>query len=206
MAEIQTVEVTIGDSSDLWEFSSKDIPVLDINWTGSWTIAESIGETPVLQGNLTKNIDIFNEDSLINEPLRNSYKLFEPDDETVTFNDNVQDGSTVTVSGTVTKDGAAVPSKYIYIIVKGLFVPHSRTIRTQCDVNGEFSVQLNLDITLKTPADSFFIFQLMPTDSETLLEKTYYLTCEVKQDDAGTIKFRKELLQLKLKMIKQGVI
>jgi len=47
----------------------------------------------------------------------------------------------------------------------------------------------------------------MPLQSEQLEVGTYYLSVEVKQkDDNDNIIFRREVLQAKLKMVKQGVL
>lgn len=215
---MEEIVLIIGDSSDLYEFVSKQIPILDDTWESSWVVSEALGGSPIISGNLVKNQVIYNEDSLIGEDTRNSYKIFEPNEtspEYIEFNDDVINGNILTVSGTIKrKDGTSiinVSDKYAYITVKGVFVSFSRTSRVKSDIDGDFSVDFDLSSTVKTPENSFFIFQLRPTESEQLSEKTYFLTIEIRQIDNSdplnpVIKFRKEIMQSKLKMVKQGLI
>ena len=56
-------------------------------------------------------------------------------------------------------------------------------------------------------ADSYFIFQLSPSESEVLNVGKYYLSIQVEQDDgAASVIFRKEVMQAKLIITKQGVL
>jgi len=205
MEEIPLIQ---GDNSDIYEFSTKDITNLDTSWEGSWAVSEALGLAPIISGTLTKNPDIFNLDSLVGEEIRESYKIFEPTNEIVTFNKTNINGTIATVSGTCTDaNGLIVPNKYIYITLKGIFVPHFRTILVKTDLNGLFSVDIDLSPTVKMPANSFFIFQIMPNDSALLDYKKYFLTVEVRQlDSSSNVIFRKEVLQAKLVVNKQGVL
>lgn len=122
MEEIYLIK---GDSSDIYEFLSKEIPLLDDTWEASWAITKVIGENPIMTGALTKNLDIF-------------------------------------------------------------------------EANGT---------TIKTPANSFFIFQLTPSQTETLDIGKYFIGVEIRQMDLGTNTpiFRKEVLQQKL-VIKEQIV
>jgi len=205
-----------GDSSDIYEFSSKQVDKLDDSWEGSWVISQKLGGDPILQGNLTKNENIYNDDSLIGEDFRKSYKIFEENgQEKVKFNEDVIDGSKCIISGKIyheetDNDGNTIEvpevNKYITITIKGLFVPYTREKRVKTDSEGNFTCELNLGKTIKIPANSFFIFQIMPTESEKLDVGTYSLSVEVRQKDTdGKIIFRREVLQAKLKIMAQGV-
>lgn len=114
-----------GDSSDIFEFLSKEVPLLDDTWEASWAITLKMGDTPIMTGALTKNADIFNVDG----------------------------------------------------------------------------------VTVKTPANSFFIFQLTPSQTETLAVGKYYIGVEIRQMDLTTNipTFRKEVMQEKL-VIKEQVV
>ncbi len=214
---MEEITLICGDSSDIFEFSSKQVDTLTNLWEGSWVISETLGGNPILEGPITKNEDILNNDSLVDQDFRTTYKIFETTElEKVIFNQNVIVGNTCTISGKMYLDGVdanndpiEVPEvdRYITVTIKGIFVSYSREMRVQTDINGEFSIDFNIGATIKTPLNSFFIFQIMPLHSEQLLNKTYYLTVEVRQKDIGDIVvFRKELLQTKLKITKQGVI
>jgi len=54
-----TIELTIGDSSDIYEFSSDDFPDLSsVDWVGAFSIRDkTITGTSLLSGTLTKNED-----------------------------------------------------------------------------------------------------------------------------------------------------
>lgn len=198
------------DNSSLYEFSSKSVPALDDTWEGSWVISEELGSTPLVEGVLIKNLDIMNNDSLISEDYKKSYKIFESSGtEKVTFNDDVILDNGSTVSGVITEANGvtAIPNKYIYVTLKGLFVPHTREIRLKTDDNGAFIYSFNIGKTIKIPLNSFFIFQLMPHDTENLEPKKYYLTVEVRQKDIlGNLIFSKEVLTTKLKILQQGLL
>ena len=213
---MNTITIIKADASDIFEFASKQVEVLDSLWEGSWTVSEELGEVPVLEGTLSKNENIMNNDSLEFEDFRKSHKIYEADDkELVRFNDDVIVGTSCIVSGKMYKDEVdangdliEVPEidRYITITIKGIFVSYSREIRLKTDINGEFSHDFNIGATIKTPANSFFIFQMTPLQSELLKVKTYILSIEVRQKDAlGAIIFRREVLQNKLKVTKQGV-
>jgi len=210
------MELILGDSSDIYEFSSKMVGELDENWEGSWVISDTLGGDTIIEGLLVKNKDIFNDDSLIGEDFRKTYKIFEPaGNEVVEFNDDVIEGSDVTITGsmfTLSKDEFGneiripVPNKYITITIKGVFVAYSRSLRVKTDEEGNFTCVLNIGKTIKTPENSFFIFQIMPLESEKLQVKSYYLTVEVRQrDENNVIIFRKEVLQAKLKILQYGL-
>jgi hypothetical protein len=211
---MEEIVLIIGDSSDLYEFISKQVPILDDTWEASYVVSEVLGGTPVISGDLVKNEVIYNEDSLVGEDTRNSYKIFEPHEtspEFIEFNvDNIVDNICV-VSGVIKrKEGTStivVQDKYAYITIKGVFVPHSRTERVKSDIDGNFSINFDLNNTIKTPQNSFFIFQLVPSKSEQLLERTYFLTIEIRQKNVSDeVMFRKEIMQVKLKMTKQGIL
>jgi hypothetical protein len=214
---MDTIECIIGDISDLYEFSSKQIGVLDDKWSGSWVVSDELGSTPVIQGTLIKNETIYNDDNLLNEEIRKTYTLFEPaGNEHVDFNDDVidTDAGTFTVSGKIWTEGKdddgntieVLLDKYITVVIKGIFSGITRETRVK-SVDGLFSIEFNIKNTIKTEPNSFFIFQIMPLESEVLEEKTYILTVEVRQvDDSDKIIFRREVLQSKLKMLKQGLI
>lgn len=210
---MEEIELIRADSSNIYEFSSKQVSTLDDKWEGSWVVALTLGGAPVIQGNLIKNIDIYNEDSLTGEDYKKSYKLFEGETgEILEFNDDVIVDNITTVSGkiyTEASDGSkiGVANRYAYITIKGVFVPHSRELRVKTDVDGNFSTDFDFGESIKTPANSFFIFQILPLDSEQLIEDNYVLAVEVRQKDANdTLMFRKELLQAKIKMKQQGVL
>jgi len=212
------IELITGDSSDIYEFSSKQVKDLDTKWVGSWVVADTLGGTPVLTGALTKNENILNADSLQAQDFRKTFKIFEATNlEKVQFNDDVVSGSSCIVSGRMFHDstdtsGAKIEvneaNRYITITLKGVFVPFTREIRVKTDSNGLFTFNFNIGATIKTQAESFFIFQLMPLQSEQLVAgTTYSLSVEVKElDAAGVVIFRREVLQEKLKMLAQGVI
>jgi len=98
----------------IFEFSSKQISSLNDNWVGSWTISETLGGEAILQGELTKNKDIYNDDSLVGQDFRKTYKIFEATgQEKVVFNDDVISGDSCIVSGrmyhdSVDSDGNAI--------------------------------------------------------------------------------------------------
>ena len=214
---MEEINLILGDSSDIYEFSSKQVEVLDSFWEGSWVVSDTLGSTPLLTGNLVKNEDIFNDDSLIGEDFRKTYKIFETTElEKVEFNADIIVGSTCTVSGRIYRDGIdgggnpiEIPEvdRYITITIKGIFVSYSREIRVKTDINGEFIYDFDIGATVKIAANSFFIFQLSPLESEQLDVKSYILSIEVRQKDAGNFTiFRREVLQAKLKMTTQGVV
>lgn len=61
----------------------------------------------------------------------------------------------------------------------------------------------NLD---KSVDEAYFIFQLLPADTEQLDVGKYYLSIQIQQDNgSGTLLFRKEVMQAKLIITKQGV-
>ena len=197
-----------GDSSDIYEFSSRQIDHLDDKWEGKWVVSQTLGSEPILQGNLIKNDTIYNNDSLIGEDYRKSFRIFEgKPTETIEFNDDVIEDGVLTVSGTILENTSPVPFKYAFITVKGVFVNYSREVKVQADELGEFSVDISLDNTVKIPAESFFIFQISPAESATLEEGNHSLTIEISQlNDVGEAIFRKELLQSRLKITKEGLI
>ncbi len=217
MEEILLIQ---GDSSDIWEFSSKQVSNLPSNWEGSWVVSDTLGGTPILEGTLTKNENIYNSDSLIGEDFRKTYKIFESTGlEKVVFNDDVisgADNEICTVSGrmyhdSTDADGNAIEvpeaDRYITITLKGVFVDFSREMRIKTDANGNFTHDFNIGATIKTSADSFFIFQIMPLQSQQLTAgTTYVLSIEVRElDGNGEPIFRREVLTAKLKMLQQGV-
>jgi hypothetical protein len=210
---MEEISLILGDSSDIYEFSSKQVEVLDDRWEGSWVVAQTLGGTPVVQGDLIKNIDIYNEDSLVGEDYKKSYKLFEGQDgELLEFNEDVIADNITTVSGkiyTEASDGTkiGVANRYAYITVKGVFVPHTRELRIKTDADGNFTTDFDFGKTIKTPANSFFIFQILPLQSEQLTESSYVVSVEVRQkDNDDNLIFRKEVFQSKLKMKAQGVL
>lgn len=216
---MEEINLILGDSSDIYEFSSKQVDLLDATWEGSWVVSETLGSIPILEGDIVKNQDIFNVDSLVNEDFRKSYKIFETtEQEIVEFNADVIVGETCTVSGRIFTNGVdgnddpiEIPEtdRYITVTLKGTFVSYTREARLKTDANGEFTYDFNIGATVKTTANSFFVFQLTPLDSESLVVGTYYLTVEVRQRDVavtGNVIFRREVLQAKLKMTKQGVV
>jgi hypothetical protein len=209
---METFELIKGDSSDIWEFSSKQVDVLDDSWEGSWVVSETLGGEPVIEGDLIKNIDIFNDDSLIGEDYKKSYKLFEAEDgEVLEFNADVIDSTDthlLTVQGRIINtSGDPVPDRYAYITIKGVFVNASRELRVKTDANGEFSAVFDLSKTVKTPANSFFIFQILPLQSEQLTESSYVVSVEVRQKNTSDeLIFRKEVMQSKIKMKAEGVL
>jgi hypothetical protein len=214
---METIELIKGDSSDIYEFSSKQVSNLSDNWEGSWVISDTLGSEAILSGELTKNENIYNDNSLIGEDFRKTYKIFEQTNlEKVVFNDNVINGSHCTVSGTMFRndtdsDGNAIEvpeyDRYITIILKGVFVDYSREQRIKTDVDGNFSYDFDIGSTIKIPENSFFIFQLMPLQSEQLeAGKTYVLTVEVREMDSNNSPiFRREVLQAKIKVTQEGV-
>ena len=214
---MEEIEIILGDSSSIYEFSTKQVDTLSSLWEGSWTIADKLGATPIITGNLVKNEDIFNADSLVGEDFRTTYKIFESTDlEKVTFNSDVIVNDIATISGkmfTEGTDGEGLPieipevDRYITITIKGVFVNFSRDIRLKTDAQGEFTYDFNIGATVKTAANSFFIFQLMPLESQQLSVKSYILSVEVRRlDDVGVVEFRREVLQAKLKVNEQGVL
>lgn len=214
---MEEITCIVGDSGDIFEFSSKQISQLDNNWDGTWVISKTLGGEPILTGNLTKNNDIKKNDSLVDEDFRKTYKIFEPNSkEKVEFNDDKISGNYCIVSGMIYTEGTdneglpiKIPEvdKYITITIKGVFVSYSRSQRVKTDAEGNFTYEFNIGETIDTPADSFFIFQLMPFESELLEVGTYILSVEVKEKDINNkIIFRREVLQAKLKMTTQGVL
>ena len=214
---MEEIKIVKGDSSSIYKFSTKQVDTLDNSWEGSWAIADKLGEAPVLYGNLVKNEDIFNEDSLVGEDFRTTYKIFESNDtEKVIFNDNIIVGETATISGRMFTEGTdntgaiiEIPEvdRYITVTIKGVFVNFSRTIRLKTDAQGNFSHDFNIGRTIKIPRNSFFIFQLMPLESQQLSVKNYVLSVEIRQRDTqGTIIFRREVLRAKLKVLEEGVL
>lgn len=205
---MEEISLIIGDSSSIYEFSSKQVGELDAFWEASWVVSDTLGSAPLLTGNLVKNEDIFNNDSLVAQDFRKTFKIFETDDtEVVIFNPDVIVDSTCTVSGNMSKATVAEADRYITITIKGIFVPYSREVRVKTDVNGDFTYDFDIGPTVKTPANSFFVFQLSPLDSEQLENKAYVLSVEVRQKDVSNfVIFRREVLQAKLKMTIQGVV
>jgi len=206
----------LADSSDIYEFSSKQVDFLDDKWSGSWVVSDALGSAPELQGALSKNPDIFNEDAFIGEDYRKTYKIFEEENnQKIVFNTDIVNQDVITVSGTLVTETSEngvvtqtpVANKYAYITIKPIFINTSREIRIKTDINGEFNGDINIDKTIRTPANSFFIFQISPTESEQLSIKKYYLSVEIRQIDInGDVTFRKEVLQAKLNVVKQGVL
>jgi len=218
---METMTLIQGDSSDIFEFGSKQVPNLSDNWVGSWVVSDTLGGTTILEGTLIKNENIYNEDSLIGEDYRKTFKIFESTGlEKVQFNDDVISGtgnSICTISGNMyhnSKDAddndIEVPEsdRYITITIKGVFVDFSRTQRIKTDSDGNFTYDFNIGSTVKTPKDSFFIFQIMPLQSQQLESgSTYSLSVEVRElDSNGDPIFRREVLQTKLKILTQGVL
>lgn len=210
---MEEIELIRADSSNIYEFSSKQVDLLDDGWEGSWVVAPTLGGEPVIQGDLIKNIDIYNEDSLVGEDYKKSYKLFEGEEgELFEFNEDIITDNITTVSGkiyTEASDGSkiGVANRYAYITVKGVFVSHARELRIKTDADGNFSTDFDFSKTIKTPANSFFIFQILPLDSEKLTEDSYVVSVEVRQkNNDGVLIFRKELFQAKLKIKQQGVL
>jgi len=218
---METIELIQGDSGDIYEFSSKQVINLPNNWEGSWVVSDTLGGTPILEGTLTKNENIYNSDSLIGKDFRKTYKIFESTGlEKVVFNDDVisgADNDICTVSGRIYHDSTdadgnviEVPEvdRYITITLKGVFVDFSREMRIKTGADGNFTYDFNIGATIKTPADSFFIFQIMPLQSQQLTAgTTYILSVEVRElDENGDPIFRREVLQAKLKMLAQGVL
>ena len=131
------------------------------------------------------------------------------------FNDNIINGDICTISGKMyheetDDDGNPIEvpetDRYITITLKGVFVSYSREKRVKTDSEGKFSCDLNIGKTIKTPANSFFIFQIMPMQSEQLDIGAYYLSVEVRQRDSDrNIIFRREVLTSKVKILQQGV-
>lgn len=121
MEEIYLIK---GDSSDIYEFMSKDIPVLDAEWEATWAISPKLGQAAIQSGTLLKNQTIYEADQ----------------------------------------------------------------------------------VTVKTPANSFFIFQISPTISELLAPGKYVLAVEIAQTVAAEVVFRKEVMQNKLIITEQGVL
>jgi len=214
---METIELIKSDSSDIFEFSSKQVSALGNTWVGSWVVSDTLGGDAVLEGTLTKNENIYNNDSLTGKDFRKSYKIFEPTNlEKVRFNDNVISGNSCIVSGNMyhdskDNDGNAIEvpesDRYITVTLKGVFVDFTREERVKTDEDGNFSINFNTGATVKTPAESFFIFQIMPLQSE-LLEagKTYTLSVQVRENDAnGNPIFRREVMQSKLKILAEGV-
>jgi len=209
---MEEIELIIGDSSSIWEFSNKQIDHLDKFWEGSWTVASKLGESPLIQGSLLKNQNILNDDSLEEEEFRKTFKVFEPKkEEIIEFNDDVIVDKKCTVSGKIyTKgnDNTEIPSegRYITITIKGIFSGNKRDMQIKTDAQGKFACDFNIGKTVKTPADSFFLFQITPMESQELEVGTYILSVEIRQlSDQGVVEFRREVLHAKLKMKAQGV-
>ena len=213
---MEEIELIVGNSSPVFEFSSKQVDSLDDRWDGTWAISDKLGGNAILEGDLVKNKDIKNNDSLQGEEFRKTYKIFEATElEKVQFNEDIISGETCTVSGKMYRDGTdtdgnviKIPEedRYITVTIKGIFSGFKREQRIKTDSDGNFTYNFNIGKTVKTPANSFFIFQIMPLQSEQLEVGTYYLSVEVKQkDDNDNIIFRRETLHAKLKMITQGV-
>lgn len=57
----------------------------------------------------------------------------------------------------------------------------------------------------EVPAGSYFILQLSPADTEQLSPGTWYVTVQVKRTVSGTLVFRREVMQQKIKIKPQGV-
>jgi hypothetical protein len=97
--------------------------------------------------------------------------------------------------------------RYITITLKGIFVDYSREQRIKTDDDGNFTYDFDIGPTIKTPEKSFFIFQLMPLQSEQLeVGKGYVLSVEVREMDSNNNPiFRREVLQAKLKVLPGGV-
>jgi hypothetical protein len=215
---METIELIKGDSSDIYEFSSKQVSSLTDKWEGSWVVSEALGSAPILEGTLVKNEDVMNEDSLQGEDFRKTFKIFESTElEKVRFEDDVINGQSCIVSGKMYTEGTDVdgnpieiPSaeRYITITLKGVFVPFTREMRVKTDADGIFTYNFNIGKTVKTPTNSFFIFQIMPLQSELLeVGKGYILSIEVREKDANdVIIFRREVLQAKLKITAEGVL
>ena len=198
-----------GDSSNIYEFSSKQVDVLDDSWSGSWAVSVTLGSSPILHGKLIKNNDILNDDSLINEEIKKAYRIFEPNTgDNVVFGPEMYDENQLTITGTAYDNlKKPLPNKHIYINIKGIFALHSREIRIKTDINGVFTCIFNLNKTIRTPQNSFFIFQILPMDSQKLVEQSYFVSVEVQQkNESGLLIFRKEVLQSKLKIKQQGII
>lgn len=216
---MEEIELIVGDSGNIYQFSSKQVASLTSDWEGSWVVSDKLGSEPILTGSIVKNDNIFNSDSLVDEEFRKTFKLFEALDnnlEKVVFNDDVIIGEVATISGRIYTEGTdgdgnptevPVQDKYITLTIKGIFSGFKRSIRVQSDTQGKFTTDLNIGNTIKTPANSFFIFQMMPLESEQLEEgKSYVLSIEVRQlDELNVIQFRKEVLQARLRMKAQGV-
>jgi hypothetical protein len=214
---MDTINLIIGDSSDIYEFSSKQIGLMDSFWEGSWVISEALGSEPILEGNLIKNDNIYNSDSLEGEEVKEKFKIFEQsDDMELRIDSSVVDGSTYTIQGKIFKTSKDIEGNpieipfentYITVSIKGKFVDYTRSTMVNTNSEGIFTAVFDLSNTIKTPANSLFIFQLMPLQSELLEEKIYFISVEVRQkNDMDEVIFRREVLQAKLKMLKQGVI
>jgi len=213
---MELITLIQGDSGDAYEFSSKQVSVLDTTWSGSWTVSDTLGGTPIINGNLIKNTDILNNDSLVNEDFNTTYKIFNLIDELLILDTPVISGTSATITGKIYKNTldsngvtveTPVANKYAYITIKGIFVTYTRTIKVKSDANGLFSAVFDLTETIKTPANSFFVFQISPLQSEVLSIGDHILSIEVKQtDSAGNIIFRREVLQAKLRVTGQGVL
>ncbi len=113
-----------GDSSELYQFSSKDVPVLDSTWEGKWAVSSKLGDASILEGNLTKNDVIYESDST----------------------------------------------------------------------------------TVKTPANSYFIFQITPNECDSLKVGKYILAVEISKIENSVPVHRHELMQVKLNIKEQGVL
>ena len=214
MEEMQLIK---GDSSDIYQFSSKQVSILGSTWEGSWVVSDELGGVPVIEGILAKNENIFNEDSLVNEDFRKTFKIFESTGlEKLEFNEDVIQDEICTVSGRIFRDGTdangntiEIPEndKYVTITLKGVFAAFTREERIKTESDGTFSYDFNIGKTVKTPANSFFIFQLMPLQSELLEVGSYFLSVEVRENDTNdNVIFRREVLQEKLKITTQGVL
>lgn len=119
----ETIKMVRGDSSDIYHFSSDDIPTFDSTWSGRWVIAVELGQAPLTSGELSKNAAI----------------------------------------------AATAKTKAI-------------------------------------PANSYFIHQLKPGDTDGLPHGRYRLTVEIRQDVAGEVTFRREVMQAVLHITKEGFV
>lgn len=206
------VELIKGDSSDIFEFSTKDVPILDDRWVGTFAVKTNlIDDIAVVSGALTKNPIIYNEDSLVGSELDIETELFQPDDkkETVTEISYITDeiNKTATVTGTILLNGSVVVERWVYITIIDKFnTKNKRRSKVKSDVNGEFSLLFSTDVTIKHNANEFLIFQLTPQQSELLEPEKYNLVVEIQQLDINdNIIFRKEVMQEKLVVSQEGI-
>jgi len=199
---METIELIKGDSSSIFEFSNKQVPTLGDDWEGGWFVSEALGTKPILEGSLMKNSPIFNNDSLVGEEFRKTFKIFEGSEtEKVQWNEDIIDEESAIISGIVHIDNIPQPNRYITVQLKGIFSSFTRDIRIKTDEEGKFSYDFNIGNTVKTPENSFFLFQLMPLESELLEVKTYMISIEIRQlDNESKLQFRKVVMQAKLKI------